>query len=523
MSESGDADVLGAVAEAQARVQETIAFIHAHPELPHQEAQCSGHLIEVLRSLGLSVEVGLAGMDTGFRATLAGPAPGRRVGIVALYDAVASVPPEGGIEAVHSCGHGPIAGAVVGALAALSAHHERLSGSVVVMGCPADEIHAPTTVAYGSGKAISAAAGAWDDIDAALYVHPEYIDTVSQASLWMRRLTARVAGTRSLVVGTAQPPLDASAMALEAIRALPADRAILERLELDGDVEEGGGLVARMTFLLWADDEAGLDALAGRLRASIAADWTIGATVPGIVPNAEVTAAVADAMAAAGRDFVADPPPLPFATDFGAVSRRVPSAFDRHRARGRLGLPHARRRAAVRLRGRCHGRDAHGRGPGAHRTQAHVTSLSVRNAAVIATMLVLAGVLLVVLGTAAAPLSRSCALEMDETGCEEAVVAVMKRGLPAFHPLILSAHVRPGSAPGPQDLGHRATVDFALLGVPGTTAVEFYFDRGAHWGGESDRDEVEIAGWTLAPLVVAGLLAVVILGFGWRRHRAATG
>ena len=32
-------------------------------------------------------------------------------------------------------------------------------------------------------------------------------------------------------------------------------------------------------------------------------------------------------MRASGRDFVADSPALPFATDFGAVSRRVPSAL----------------------------------------------------------------------------------------------------------------------------------------------------------------------------------------------------
>ena len=47
------------------------------------------------------------------------------------------------------------------------------------------------------------------------------------------------------------------------LRSLPAARAILEHLELDGDVEEGGGLVARMVFLVWADDEAGLEALGG--------------------------------------------------------------------------------------------------------------------------------------------------------------------------------------------------------------------------------------------------------------------
>ncbi len=322
-----DQSLLDGVGRNDALIRDAIRFIHEHPELPHEELRCSGHLMETLRSLGLSVEPGLAGMPTGFKAVLGGTRQGRTVGIVALYDAVASVPPEGGIRAVHSCGHGPISGGVIGALAALAEQRESLSGDVVVMGCPADEIHAPGTVARGSGKALSAAAGAWDDIDAAMYVHPEFIDTVSLASLWMRRVSGRVSGARSLAEGAAQPPLDAAAQALEAARVLPAGRGMLERLVLDGDVEDGGGLVAEATYLLWAEDEAGLDDLAASLRDRLEAVWTDGATVPGIVPHAATTAAVREAMHASGRDFIDEPPALPFATDFGAVSRRVPSAL----------------------------------------------------------------------------------------------------------------------------------------------------------------------------------------------------
>ena len=291
-----DADLRAAVAGNEALVRETISFIHGHPELPHEEHASSAHLQEVLDGLGLEVTEGLAGMETGFRATLTGAGPGRTVGIVVLYDAVASVPPEGGIVPVHSCGHGPIAGSVVGALAALAAHREQLAGRVVVMGCPADEIHAPLTVSLGSGKARSAEGGAWDHIDAAMYAHPEYIDTVSQSSLWMRRLEVRVSGTRSLVDGAEHVPLDDAASALRIVRSLPAGRAMLEHLEIDGDVEEGGGLVARMVFLVWADDEPGLDEVAGRLRETVpAGTWSIRTTIPSIVPDARVTAAVADA------------------------------------------------------------------------------------------------------------------------------------------------------------------------------------------------------------------------------------
>ena len=57
------------------------------------------------------------------------------------------------------------------------------------------------------------------------------------------------------------------------------------------------------------------------------AAWQAGRLVPGIRPDAGVTATVAEAFAAAGRGFERSPPPLPFATDFGSISQRAPAAL----------------------------------------------------------------------------------------------------------------------------------------------------------------------------------------------------
>ena len=190
-------------------------------------------------------------METAFRATLRGGRPGRTVGFVCLYDAVAAVRPSGRTEAVHSCGHGPIAGACVGAALALAGLRAGLAGSVVVIGCPADEIHAPGTIARGGGKALTAEAGLWDGVDAALYAHPEFIDTVSLESRWMRRAHATVSGERVLATAD-QAPLQAALAALEFAAGQVPDDVMLERLELDGDVEEGTGLVLTATFLVFA-------------------------------------------------------------------------------------------------------------------------------------------------------------------------------------------------------------------------------------------------------------------------------
>lgn len=323
-----DGDVVAAVAAQREAIADIVAFVHAHPELAHEEHACAAHLVARLSEAGLSVEEGVAGLDTAFRAALAGGRSGRRVGIATLYDAVPAVREDGSIEAVHSCGHGPISGAVVGATLALASMREQLAGELVVVGCPADEIHAPGSVERGGGKWLTAAAGVWDDCDAALYAHPEFIDTVSQASLWMRRDTFTVAGIRSLRDDVSQAPIDAIATLLSAASDVSRSRLMIEQLVLDGDVEEGTGLVLAGTLLLFSDDEAGIEETALAMRAELPeAVWHAGRLVPGIRPDAGVTSAVANAFAAAGLGFEPDPPPLPFATDFGSVSRRVPAAL----------------------------------------------------------------------------------------------------------------------------------------------------------------------------------------------------
>ena len=286
-----------------------------------------GYLCEVLGGAGLDVERPLAGMETSFRATGLGAAEGPSVGFVCLYDAVAAVRPDGRTDPVHRCGHGPIAGGVTAAALALASFGDELPGSVTVVGCPADEIHAPGTIAWGGGKALTAEAGVWDGMDAALYAHPEFIDTVSVESRWLRRATAVVPGSRVLAAAD-QPPHAAAAAALDVALAHVPDNLMLERLELDGDVEEATGLVTKATFLLFGDEEAEVEAGLSAVRTALPdATWHVGRLYEAVRPDQRVTAAVAGAFHALGHEFVSDPPRLPFATDFGNISRRCPAAL----------------------------------------------------------------------------------------------------------------------------------------------------------------------------------------------------
>ena len=318
-----DADVIAAVDRRRGDVLDVMHFVHAHPELGHEEHECSRFVADRLESAGFAVERGAGGMETAFRAVLQGAVPGPSVGFVCLYDAVAAVRQDGSIEAVHSCGHGPIAGGVTAASLAFADLRDAFAGRLVVVGCPADEIHAPNTALCGGGKALSVEAGLWDDVDAALYAHPEFVDTVSLRSRWMQRLSLLVSGTRSLD-GEPEPPLRAA----QAVLGANERDVMVEHLELDGDVEEGTGLALGAHVLVFADSEAELEQRAAAVKRRVPdGAWTDGRIVQGVRPDPEVTAAVAAAFDAAGRVYVPDPPPLPFATDFGNVSRRVPAAL----------------------------------------------------------------------------------------------------------------------------------------------------------------------------------------------------
>src|SRR5437899_10292893 len=109
---------------------------------------------------------------------------------------------------------------------------------------------------------------------------------------------------------------------------LPPADSLAAHLELDGDVEEGGGLALRAHLLLRADEEAELEALVAVLRNALPdAVCDSDPVVCGLKPDEHVRQAVKDAVLALGRDFVNEPAPLPFGTDFGNVSQRVPAAL----------------------------------------------------------------------------------------------------------------------------------------------------------------------------------------------------
>lgn len=119
-----------------------------------------------------------------------------------------------------------------------------------------------------------------------------------------------------------------------------------------------------------------------------------------------------------------------------------------------------------------------------------------------------------VVSVVAGPLNVTCESGIATDDCHETVTAALERGLPGLHPIILATRVDPGPAVAPSELGHRATVTFTMLGVPGATRVKLFVDVGGHWGGVPDRGPAELALWSLVvpAVVLAGLCVAWLVG-----------
>src|SRR4030088_1631076 len=153
--------VCAAVDRRAAELIATADWIHAHPEIGHQEVEAAKRLTGLLTSAGIPVEMGTAGMADAFKAELGGKSSKRpRVAILAEYDALPGLG--------HGCGHNLIGTSAIGAGLALSEVIQELAGSIWVLGTPAEESAAPNS----GGKVHMVNAGVFNDVDAAIMFHP---------------------------------------------------------------------------------------------------------------------------------------------------------------------------------------------------------------------------------------------------------------------------------------------------------------------------------------------------------------
>ena len=140
--------------EASAELRRISLDIHAHPELNFQEHHAHALLTDYLESKGFEVTRGAYEMPTAFQAVAGSGSP--TIAVMCEYDALPGIG--------HACGHNLIAISGVATALGLKAALGDGSGTIVVLGSPAEE--------GGGGKVFMIERGAFENVDAAMMLHP---------------------------------------------------------------------------------------------------------------------------------------------------------------------------------------------------------------------------------------------------------------------------------------------------------------------------------------------------------------
>ena len=139
------------------RLAEISDYIYRNPELGNEEYKAVEALTTFLKEHGFEIECPYSGMNTAFKATFDSGKEGMTVGYLCEYDALPKIG--------HGCGHNMIGVMSAGAGVVLSKVLSEIGGKIIVYGTPAEETN--------GGKVILTEAGAFDELDAAMIVHPD--------------------------------------------------------------------------------------------------------------------------------------------------------------------------------------------------------------------------------------------------------------------------------------------------------------------------------------------------------------
>lgn len=155
--------------------------IWEYAEVGYKEVKSTALLQQTLKDNGFTVQAGVAGIPTAFVATYGSGQP--VIGILAEFDALpglsqtndAEKKSAGGI-AGHACGHHLFGVASVASGIAIKKlmEEKKLTGTVKVFGCPAEE--------GGSGKVYLVREGLFNDVDIAIHWHPGNSNGITMTS-----------------------------------------------------------------------------------------------------------------------------------------------------------------------------------------------------------------------------------------------------------------------------------------------------------------------------------------------------
>ncbi|MGD9142925.1 MAG: M20 family metallopeptidase [Dehalococcoidia bacterium] len=197
--------------------------IHDNPETALEENRAAEWLSGYLEDNGFSLERGICDLPTAFKARYGRDRPA--VGVLAEYDALPKIG--------HGCGHNLIAAAAIAAGTSARTVIDGLGGTVMVIGTPGEEL--------AGGKAIMADRGAFDDVDAAMIVHPGGGNTVVMNTLACQTLEVEFIGKAAHA--SAEPEqginaLEAMILSYNAVNSLR--QHIKDKARIHGVITDGG-------------------------------------------------------------------------------------------------------------------------------------------------------------------------------------------------------------------------------------------------------------------------------------------
>ncbi len=251
--------------------------IHQAPELCYEEHQAHDLLCGTLEDAGLEVQRSAFDLPTAFVAKAGSSGP--NIAVICEYDAL----PEIG----HGCGHNIIAAAGLGAGLAAASMATQMHGRVTIIGTPAEE--------GGGGKCIMLERGAFDNLDAAMMVHPANHDLTRMNAIAVEQLRASYTGCSAHAAASphlGRNALDAAVLGYMNVAALRQHIRPDERIH--GIFSHGGdkpNIVPQHAASEWYVRSPKLDSL-GDLRERVVACLQAGATAAGTEVDCATTAPI---------------------------------------------------------------------------------------------------------------------------------------------------------------------------------------------------------------------------------------
>lgn len=215
--------------DEQLSIYQTLALdIFEHPEVSNYEFYSSNVLVEQLRAEGFDVTVDVAGHRTGFDARYVSKKAGPTLVFLAEYDALPGIG--------HACGHNLFGTTSSLAASALKQVIDEVGGEVRVYGTPGEE-----GGENGSAKGSFVREGFFEDVDAALCVHPAQHYAQTSESLANDPVDIKFYGKASHAAAAPEKGINALDAIIQVYNSINALREHLPAdVKIHGVITDGG-------------------------------------------------------------------------------------------------------------------------------------------------------------------------------------------------------------------------------------------------------------------------------------------